>query len=50
MQEYRAKMCSKLFKVNIKGFLYPSRGQVIMYITVYCVKSEEAKNKETHRK
>lgn len=50
MQEYRTKMCSKCFKVNIKRFLYPSLGQVIMYILRYCIKTKEAKNKKEKKK
>lgn len=50
MQEYRTKMCSKRFKVNIKRFLYPSLGQVIMYILRYCIKTKEAKKKKEKNK
>lgn len=50
MQEYRTKMCSKCFKVNIKRFLYPSLGQVIMYILRYCIKTKEAKNKKEKKR
>lgn len=50
MQEYRSKMCSKHFKVNIKRFLYPSLGQVIMYIIRYCIKTKEAKKKKEREK